>query len=119
MLFRSTAGEKLTKRVAGDKYIHSPLPDDGHGYLPYDNGAAYEFYAKQIYEELKKKDKISNIKLNIAGNGIYSLKGFATQGELNDYVTNLLKSLQSLGITISEIRSGGQTGVDEAGIIAA
>ena len=115
----NTAGEKLTKRVAGDKYIHSPLPDDGHDYLPYDNRAAYEFYAKQIYEELKKKGKISNIKLNIAGNGIYSLKGFATQGELNDYVTNLLKSLQSLGITISEIRSGGQTGVDEAGIIAA
>ena len=116
----NTRGEKLTKRVAGDKYISSPLPsDDNSDYLPYDNEAAYEFYAKQIYEELKKKGKTSNIKLNIAGNGIYSLKGFATQEELNDYVTNLLKSLQNLGITISEIRSGGQTGVDEAGIVAA
>ena len=116
----NTAGEKLTKRVAGDKYVSSPLPDDGNsGHLSYDNEDSYGFYAKQIYEELKKKGKTSNIKLNIAGNGIYSLKRFATQEELNDYVTNLLKSLQSLGVTISEIRSGGQTGVDEAGIIAA
>lgn len=116
----NTRGEQLTQRVAGNKYIASPLPGDSNNdYLPYNNEAAYSYYAKEIYKKLEEKGKTSNIKLNIAGNGIYSLTDFATQEELNIYVTNILRKLQDLGVTISEIRSGGQTGVDEAGIIAA
>lgn len=115
----NTAGEKKTKSVAKDKYIASPLPDDGNsGYLALQ---AVDYYAEKIYKELKKKGKTSNIKLNIAGNGIYTLakNNFATQEDVNNYVEGIISKLQLLGVTISEIRSGGQTGIDEAGIIAA
>lgn len=115
----NTAGEKKTKSAAKDKYIASPLPDDGNsGYLALQ---AVDYYAEKIYKELKKKGKTSNIKLNIAGNGIYTLakNNFATQEDVNNYVEGIISKLQSLGVTISEIRSGGQTGIDEAGIIAA
>lgn len=117
----NTAGEKLTKRVAGDKYVSSALPADSNyeDSLASNNEAAYSYYANEIYKQLKAKGKLNNIKLNIAGNGIYSLRGFTTQEELNEYITNVIKTLQNLGVTISEIRSGGQTGVDEAAIIAA
>ena len=116
----NTRGEKLTKKAAKDKYIASILPrESNNNTLAYNNENAYEYQANQIYKQLKAKGKLNNIKLNIAGNGIYSLKGFATQKELNEYIINIIKTLQKLGVTISEIRSGGQTGVDEAGIIAA
>lgn len=117
----NTAGEKLTKRVAGDKYVSSALPADSNyeDSLASNNEAAYSYHANEIYKQLKAKGKLNNIKLNIAGNGIYSLRGFTTQEELNEYITNVIKTLQNLGVTISEIRSGGQTGVDEAAIIAA
>lgn len=117
----NTAGEKLTKRVAGDKYVSSALPasSNDEDSLAFDEEATYSYYANEIYKQLKAKGKLTNIKLNIAGNGIYSLRVFTTQEELNEYITNVIKTLQNLGVTISEIRSGGQTGVDEAGIIAA
>ena len=63
-----------------------------------------------------------NIKLNIAGNGIYTLvqaNSEATQADVNNLVEEILKKFIQEGITIAEIRSGGQTGIDEAGIIAA
>lgn len=61
-----------------------------------------------------------DIKLNIAGNGIYTfVKDGITQEQLNDYVTEYLREMIEQGVTISEIRSGGQTGIDEAGIVAA
>lgn len=117
----NTAGEKLTKNLAGNKYISSALPADSNyeDSLASNNENAYSYHANEIYKQLKAKGKLKNIKLNIAGNGIYSLRGFTTQEELNEYITNVIKTLQNLGVTISEIRSGGQTGVDEAGIIAA
>ena len=115
----NTRGEQLTKEAAKDKYIASILPRETNNTLSYNNKNAYEYQANQIYKQLKAKGKLNNIKLNIAGNGIYSLKQFATQEQLNEYITNVIKTLQNLGVTISEIRSGGQTGVDEAGIIAA
>lgn len=116
----NTRGEQLTKEAAKDKYVSSILPrESNNNVLAYNNENAYEYQANQIYKQLKAKGKLNNIKLNIAGNGIYSLKNFATQKELNEYITNVIKTLQNLGVTISEIRSGGQTGVDEAGIIAA
>ena len=103
----STAGEKGTKRDAGNKYIGRNLT----------MGLTPKKLAESIYKDLKAKKKTKNIKINIAGNGIYSLS--ESQEYYNDFVTEVIKELQNLGITISEIRSGGQTGIDEAGIIAA
>lgn len=104
----NTAGEKLTKRVAGNKYVSSIL-------LAESNDASE--IAEKLYSQIKAKGKVDNLKINIAGNGIYSMK--QNQSYYNDLMTIILKKLQDKGITISEIRSGGQTGIDEAGIIAA
>lgn len=65
----------------------------------------------------KAKEFGRPIKLNIAGNGIYTLG--VDQEVVNREITNAVKYLLDHGVEIEEIRSGGQTGVDEAGIIAA
>ena len=110
----NTAGEKLTKRVAGNKYI-SAYPASNL------NIVINELYNQIVSANLPTK----NVKLNIAGNGIYSLISddidalFNSQADVNNVVTEIIRGLLQKGITISEIRSGGQTGVDEAGIIAA
>ena len=74
--------------------------------------------ATEIYNQIIERNlPIYNIKLNIAGNGIYTLK--SEQASYDKLLTEVLKALQDKGITISEVRSGGQTGIDEAGIKAA
>lgn len=60
--------------------------------------------------------------INIAGNGIYSLKGTYTQKQCDDFTYNLLKRIAEhpeLKNKIVNVRSGGQTGFDEAGSKAA
>lgn len=111
----STYGERATKKAAGNKYIHSMLTGDL-------SIVVEELYNQIISNNLPTK----NIKLNVAGNGIYSLvtneidSPFLSQNDINNTVTSIIKLLQERkGIAISEIRSGGQTGIDEAGIIAA
>ena len=97
----NTAGEKLTKTVAGNKYVSANISND------------VSTIVNNIYNQLISKGKIKDIKLNIAGNGIYSLKD--TQSQYDTKLIDIIKGLQAKGVTISEIRSGGQTGIDEAG----
>lgn len=104
----NTAGERLTKKSAKDKYISYQL----HSSI---NKA--EDIANYLYNQIQSKGKTKDIKLNIAGNGIYSLN--KEQYYYNNLLTEVLQKLLDKGITISSIRSGGQTGIDEAGIIAA
>lgn len=62
------------------------------------------------------------ITLNIAGNGIYTMKGLLTQEVCDNFTYKLLKAVvehPDLKYEISLIRSGGQTGFDEAGNKAA
>lgn len=104
----NTAGEKLTKNAAKNKYVSSILSTESNN--------ASEI-AENLYNQIKSKGKVDNLKINIAGNGIYSMS--QNQAYYNDLVTQILEELQNKGVTIAEIRSGGQTGIDEAGIIAA
>lgn len=70
-------------------------------------------------EILQNKPKIT---LNIAGNGIYTMKGLLTQEVCDNFTYKLLKAVvehPDLKYEISLIRSGGQTGFDEAGNKAA
>ena len=63
-----------------------------------------------------------SLTLNIAGNGIYTLKGRYTQSQIDNFTYELLKAVtdsKDLIHPIELIRSGGQTGFDEAGIKAA
>lgn len=105
----NTAGERRTARAAGNKYISFDLFHDG------DNS----YDGDEITEKIKKAGlPTEGIKLNISGNGIYT-QGMPSQEIVDSLVYQAIRGMMDAGITISEIRSGGQTGVDEAGIKAA
>ena len=120
----TTPGERLTEKEAVNqgKYYNEYIPN---GISITDIKRRVKNFitslsSDQSYGHKGKTLPKENIKLNIAGNGIYDLKASnIIQADLNDYVTEYLKELMAQGVTISEVRSGGQTGVDEAGIIAA
>lgn len=96
----NTAGERLTQKAAKEKYVAVPLSMDPIV-------AARRLYAACKRHNVKK--------LNVAGNGIYSLvkKGW-TQQTLNQWVFDVI-SLVHTHWPLESIISGGQTGVDLAG----
>lgn len=99
-----TRGEKLTHKAAGEKYI--PI------YLGTDTTVA----ARELYKKCKT---LGNVEiLNVAGNGIYSLKPKGwTQDAVNQWVYDVI-SLVHKHLPFKSIISGGQTGVDLAGGVA-
>jgi hypothetical protein len=99
-----SAGERLTKKLAGDKYLATHLSTD-----PVQA-------ARLLYKQCR--DRGVRV-LNIAGNGIYSLsdKGWS-QGTLNFWVYQVL-ALVHKHYPLEMVISGGQTGVDFAGGVAA
>lgn len=104
----NTAGEKCTKNaVLSQNKIYVPV----------------NFFDMEQFE-VEKIIKIFNTNLiktlNIAGNGLYTLK--IPQTDVDNKVYDFLKKIvehKNLVSKIELIRSGGQTGVDEAGIKAA
>lgn len=117
----TSAGERLTK---------SSVQSQHKKYVPVDannievTSERIEFLVKQINSINKQQDAFSDngITLNIAGNGIYTMKGKYTQEQVDEFTYQLLKGVvesPNLKYTISSVRSGGQTGFDEAGIKAA
>lgn len=125
-----TAGEKLTRNEAvKQKKFSEEMYPRGAEQLNIDDiprrvrnfiTGATGINADQSYGHKGKELPIKDIKLNIAGNGIYTLAKYdVSQEQINDYITEYIRELINQGVTIAEIRSGGQTGVDEAGIIAA
>jgi len=67
---------------------------------------------------LPKEFEVRGITLNIAGNGIYTMKGKYTQQQVDDFTYKLLNKIlnsPNLKNKIESIRTGGQTGFDEAG----
>lgn len=101
----STAGERLTKKAAGERYLALPI---GQGALT---------SARQLYARLRDDGKSAPV-LNIAGNGIYSLAGAGwTQAAVNLHLYEILSRVHSHW-PLGQVISGGQTGVDLAGGIA-
>lgn len=79
---------------------------------------AIERIINDYLTKAKHASKKPSLSINIAGNGITSLDKYdITQDQVDAEVLDAIKQLQNY-ITISNIRSGGQTGVDEAGIKA-
>lgn len=99
----SSKGEQLTKKAAGNKYLAISLD------MP-----AIEA-ARLLYKDCKKRGvKV----LNIAGNGIYTLKDYGWRQEhLNLWVYQVL-DLVHKHYPLDMVISGGQTGVDFAGGVA-
>lgn len=110
----STAGERLTK---------SAVLEQGKVYCPiqYRGESATEAAVLAIQRAIQSIDK-REITVNIAGNGIYTLDKMRSVGqeEVDRYTFELLSAVvRDLGDKkIGLIRSGGQTGFDEAGIKA-
>ena len=100
----SSLGEKLTKKVAGENYVAIHLSTD-----PLEA-------ARTLYRNLKSRNgKI----LNVAGNGIYTLVKFGwSQEKLDKYVFDVIAKVHEHW-PIERVISGGQTGVDISGVIAA
>jgi hypothetical protein len=105
-----TAGEKLTKSAVlsqNNLYLPVLIKDDFRiGSIP-----------KDLAEEIIKLNK-SNINLNIAGNGMYRLKDSLSEQKAVDYIVHyILKAMLThlTGVEITLLRTGGQSGVDEAG----
>lgn len=100
----STMGERLTRRVAGEKYLAIDLSLE-----PIQA-------ARELYKAMRLHGATS---LNVAGNGIYSLqaKGWS-QARVDRYVFAVLGKVAE-HLPLKLVVSGGQTGVDIAGVTAA
>lgn len=110
----NSPGEKLTKQFV-KKYNRLYIPVSPYGDI---TEKAVKIVAL-INETFENKNV--PITLNIAGNGIATLNGSLTQEQCDDFTYNLLfliKNNVNLKPKIKMIRSGGQTGFDEAGIKA-
>ena len=102
-------GEKLTRDLAKKhekKYI-AVSPD----------GDAVE-KANKIVDKINEFDLPQKFVLNLAGNGLSTLKGLMNQLEADEFTYKLLKTISQnpkLKNKIGSIRTGGQTGFDESG----
>lgn len=100
----TTAGEKLTHKAAGDRFVSIDLKTD-----PLQA-------ARILYKSMRDRNARS---LNVAGNGLYTLsRNSWTQKGVNDYIYAVLAKVHEYW-PIQSVRSGGQTGADIAGIVAA
>lgn len=100
-----TAGEKLTAKLAGK-----------HRYVDIPYGLNVDAAAEKLGSFMADRAHRS---LNVAGNGIYTFSECGTtQAEVNQWVYDVLKHVHAR-IGFTHIRSGGQTGVDMAGLVAA
>lgn len=103
-----SAGEILTKKMVllqGKKYI----PLDGNN---------LSVTHERINKIVDMLNSVNAETLNIAGNGIYTMKGKYTQQQIDDFTYELIKSViesPNLLTKIKMIRTGGQTGFDESG----
>lgn len=116
----NSPGEITTKKAAGNKFIGYLLTSaevmreqDDCYWKAQGRKYACLIRSNPSYHE-------DGIKLNIAGNSMISISrcGFDADS-VQDVIYHVLKNLLSEGIVISEVRSGGQSGADEFGIIAA
>lgn len=114
----TSAGERLTHKAAYGKYVGINFsylyPEE---MIPDDRG--YPFAVREVLWRLKDK-KVKSI--NFAGNGIYTLYDRdrdLTQERVDELALNFLKQVVKAYPGIKEIRSGVQTGIDEAFLKAA
>lgn len=115
-------GELETKEAAGDKFLPYELPD---GDIAITTPAFVERLLSEVTTAIRnhprnKPFSKEGLKLNIAGNrlAILSRHGISQKG-IDNLLRSVIEGLLENGIPIAEVRSGGQSGVDEAGIHAA
>lgn len=103
----NTAGERLTQKAAGDKIVFVDATKFGEQWLN---------ASRLLYLMLRKHNTRT---VNVAGNGIYTLSKYGiTQVMMNDMVRQILFKVDE-HLKLDKVVSGGQTGADLAGLIAA
>lgn len=113
-----TYGERATRKAAGQRYVpiditSADLAD------PLATGRQDGRDLATVLSKMFPRGVTEGLALNIAGNGIYTLeKAGISQHQLDLYCTALVHALGEAGVQVRGIRSGGQTGVDEAGLAA-
>ena len=119
---RNQRPNDLSIPSAGEKLTFDSVVEQNKKYVPIDaaNLKITQERVDKIVNVLNsiKYDLFGSITLNIAGNGIYTMKGKYTQQQIDDFTYNLLKAIiesPNLKVKIESIRTGGQTGFDEAG----
>ena len=118
----NSPGELETKAAAGDKFLSFEIPDKDEALTEasYVKGLVSEVVSAirshSRYPELCRQ----GIRLNIAGNrlSVLTRHGISQDG-VDSLLLSAMKGLLESSIPIAEVRSGGQSGVDEAGIHAA
>jgi hypothetical protein len=107
----TTGGEKLTKEsVEKQKKVYIPIDvnTDNNNFI--------------IGDVIYQLNECQATTLNIAGNGLYTMRDTCSQQEIDEFTYDFLSLILTsplLKNKIELIRSGGQTGFDEAGIKAA
>lgn len=100
----NTAGEKLTHKASNGKIVQAHYDDD------------WKDTARKLYTKLKKEN--CHV-VNVAGNGIYTLQKYSiTQDDINLHIYKIL-NIVNQHWKIDKVVSGGQTGADIAGLVAA
>lgn len=108
--------------AAENPALMNELATKAKGKILTDSFANTENNQARALSEILNEQESNEIALNIAGNGIYTLAGKYTQKDLDNFVYKLLEAVMSspdLKVKIGSVRTGGQTGFDEAGAKAA
>ncbi|MBR5736901.1 MAG: hypothetical protein IKX60_08955 [Bacteroidales bacterium] len=116
----SSPGEITTRNAAGDKYLRYQLTHNLKNIVIFSRDGERE--ARKIAQMIRSHTcyKEDGIRLNIAGNGLVTLlKSGVDTGLVASFIETVFDVCKEEGVKILEVRSGGQSGVDEAGIIAA
>lgn len=112
----TSLGEQLTKRLV-EEQKKTYIPVDISGGLSIEPEVV-ERVVKGLNASLKGNLLENEITLNIAGNGIYTMRGRYKQEDLDEYTYHLLRrAMESpeLRVKVVRLRTGGQTGLDESG----
>ena len=116
----STGGERNTAKYAGEKLVKIPIPQD-LGMLSQDEYEEFISVAsRRILSNITTLSSDTPLRINIAGNrlAIFHSHGIR-QGTLDKLVYDAFTAVVKGYLDKFIIRSGGQSGSDEAGIKAA
>lgn len=108
----NTYGERATAKAAGDSYISVQVEDF--------SDKSVRKAVKEVYDQLPKEfQKGEPMGINFAGNGVYTLLLHSLgQDQADEFMVKLISGLQAKGVVFSNGRSGGQSGIDEAALVA-
>lgn len=114
----TTAGEKLTRNAVSEaKRTYLPIQLDESNIKEW---SAAHRAADQIIPVLQQLNTGAGVSINIAGNGMATFSSDIQQSDLDIFMARTLMIAQhKTQGAISRVRSGGQTGIDEAGVKAA